>query len=228
MTATQPPIDPYDALRDGLIWGRWKSGERLKPQHLTSELGCTKAVLREALLRLAGEGFVQAEKHHGFRATQHNEETFRQAAHLRQLLECEGAVLALRLGDFDWEMALNAAHHNLVYIEAQMAQVDDISPYIKRWSQQDWLFHSVLLSACGSQLLMQSYKSAYDTFRMYAVSQITNSGFSSFTRLEHQAIYDAAITRDNDACVAAIHQHLALYEDNNRSSERRAAKGEST
>lgn len=218
--------DPYDVLRDGLIWGRWKSGEHLKPQHLTKELDCTKAALREALLRLAGEGFVEAEKHRGFRATQHNEETFRQSAHLRQLLESEGAILALKKGDFEWEMALNAAHHNLVYIEDQMANTDDILPFLKRWSRQDWLFHSTLLSACGSQMLMQSYKSAYDTFRMYAVSQITDSGFSTVTRDEHKAIYDAAIARDTDACVLAIGQHLALYKDNNRASERCAQKGE--
>lgn len=220
------PSDPYDVLRDGLIWGRWKSGEHIKPQHLTAELDCTKAALREALLRLAGEGFVENEKHRGFRATRHNEETFRQAAHLRQLLECEGAILALKQGDFDWEMALNAAHHNLVYIEEQMAKADDISPFLKRWSRQDWLFHSTLLSACGSDMLMQSYKSAFDTFRMFAVSHFKDSGFSSVTRQEHQAIYDAAIKRDEGACVLAIAQHLALYEDNNRSPDRRTAKGE--
>lgn len=214
-----PEMNTYETLRDGLIWGRWKSGARLKPQHLTDELGCTKAALREALLRLAGEGFVEAEKHHGFRATEHSEETFRQAAHLRELLECEGALLAVKHGDFDWEMDLNAAHHNLAYIEDQMADADDISPYVKRWSRQDWLFHSTLLSACGSKMLMQSYKSTYDTFRMYAVSQIVNFGFSVMTRREHQAIYDAAIARDAEACTSAIQNHLELYEDNNRTSK---------
>ncbi len=218
--------DPYEVMRDGLIWGRWKSGERLKPQHLKDELGCTKAALREALLRLAGEGFVEAEKHHGFRATDHSEETFRQAAHLRQLLECEGASMAIEQGDFEWEMALNAAHHNLAYIEDQMSKADDLEPFLKRWSRQDWLFHSVLLSACGSPMLMQSYKSAFDTFRMYAVSQIANFGFSEVTRAEHQSIYDAAITRDAESCRAAIRTHLELYEDNNRSPEKRAPKGE--
>ena len=229
METAQDPghsTDPYEALRDGLIWGRWKSGERLKPQHLTDVFGCSKAALREALLRLAGEGFVEAEKHLGFRTTEHSEDTFRQAAHLRQLLECEGALMALKQGDFEWEMALNAAHHNLAYIEAQMSKADDLSPFIKRWSRQDWLFHSVLLSACGSKMLMQSYKSAFDTFRMYAVSQIPNFGFSAVTRVEHQAIYDAAIARDGKGCVKAIRTHLELYEDNNRTPERRAPKGE--
>ena len=227
-SAPKSPSDIYDALRNGLIWGRWKSGQRLKPQHLKAEFGCTTAALREALLRLAGEGFVENEKNYGFRAVLHTEETFRQSAHLRLLLESEAAEMALAQGDFEWEMALNAAHHNLEYIEAQMDKADDISPFLRRWSRQDWLFHSTLLGACNSDVLMQTYKSIYDTFRMYAVSQIDKSGFSDVTRDQHKAIYEAAIARDVPACLKAIRAHLALYKDNNRLPERLPIKGENT
>ncbi|MDP5218914.1 GntR family transcriptional regulator [Ruegeria sp. 2205SS24-7] len=221
----KPPTDIYDSLRDGLIWGRWKSGQRLKPHHLKAEFGCTTAALREALLRLAGEGFVENEKNHGFRAVEHSEDTFRQAAHLRLLLEREAAELALKQGDFEWEMALNAAHHNLDYIEARMEQAEDVTPFLRRWSRQDWVFHSTLLGACNSDLLIRTYKSVFDTFRMYAVSQIEGFGFSHVTRGEHRAIYDAAIARDLPACLDAIHAHLAQYEDDNRLLKRLAPKG---
>ncbi|WP_170775570.1 GntR family transcriptional regulator [Ruegeria lacuscaerulensis] len=212
--------DIYDTLRDGLIWGRWKSGQRLKPQHLKDEFGCSTAALREALLRLAGEGFVENEKNHGFRAVEHSDETFQQAAHLRMVLECEAVELALKQGDFEWEMALNAAHHNLDYIEARMEQAEDVTPFVKRWSRQDWVFHSTLLGACNSDLLMRIYKSVYDTFRMCAVSRIEGFGFSQLTRHEHRAIYDAAIARDLPECIGAIRAHLALYRDDKRPIER--------
>lgn len=225
--ATDTQLAPYDALRDGLIWGRWRSGERLKPEHLKDELGCTKAALREALLRLAGEGLVEAEKHLGFRAVEHSANMFRQAAHMRELLECEGAKLALERGDFDWEMALNAAHHNLAYIEEQMDGQADITPFLKRWSRQDWVFHETLLSACGSDLLLRNYKAAYDVFRMYAVSQMSRFGFSELTRFEHKDIYTAAIARDVPTCLAAIRVHLKRYEDK-RPPARQASNGETT
>ena len=88
-----PPIEavePYEVLRDGLIWGRWASGDRLMPQHLKTELSCTSASLREALLRLVGEGFVEAEKHQGFRVVIHSDASFKLHAHLRFLLENRG------------------------------------------------------------------------------------------------------------------------------------------
>ncbi|MCY0095131.1 GntR family transcriptional regulator [Hoeflea ulvae] len=218
----QPDMDDmvYAQLRAGLISGRWVSGEKLKPQHLKEPLGCTTAAVREALLRLSGEGFVTAVKHQGFSVVEHNEQTFREAAHLRLILECEAAELAVSRGDFDWEMRLNSAYHQLRYLEQQMAGSDDLTPFLERWSQQDSDFHRILLEACGSSLLMQNYRTVYDTFRMYAVSQIGRFGFDSETNLEeHAAIYNAAISRDAPALVAALKAHLTLYADGNRNAE---------
>lgn len=209
----------YDILRNGLISGRWKSGEKLKPQHLKEELNCKSNVLREALLRLAGEGFVVSEKNQGFRAVSHSEDTFREAAHLRLVLECEAAELALKAGDFEWEMAVSAAHNKLEYIEKQMNGMSDISEYSERWSYQDWEFHRTLLGGCGSELLMRTYKTVYDTFRMYAVSETMNYGFLGETTIgEHDAVFQAAINRDRSACIAAIEKHLTLYQGRNRSN----------
>jgi DNA-binding GntR family transcriptional regulator len=220
MSQIEPNPDPYETLRTGLIWGRWKSGERLIPQHLKKELGCTSSVLREAMLRLTGEGLVASEKNLGFRAMSHSQETFRQAAHLRLILEREAVVLSLKNGDFDWEMATNAAYQKLTYVENLMVETRDIAKYVRHWSLHDWEFHSTLMSACGSELLMRTYKSAFDTFRMYAVAQFSHFGFNFDTTVqEHKDIFEAAIKRDVPGCVAAIDRHVTLYEDGNRSED---------
>lgn len=215
----------YDLLRDGLIWGRWKSGERLKPQHLKTEFHCTTTALREALLRLAGEGLVVSEKNFGFRAVVHSEETFREAAHLRLILEREAATIALQTGDLEWEMALSAAHNKLNYVETLMDRSDDITPYVAQWSKQDWEFHYTLLAGCGSTLLMKNYKTTFDTFRMYAVSETKDYGFAGqMTINEHNDIFETAIRRDVPACIQAIERHLTLFKDGNRSAEPVPAK----
>ena len=217
---TKESTAPYEELRSGLIWGRWKSGERLSPQHLKDELGCTSSALREAMLRLAGEGFVVSVKNQGFRAVVHSPETFREAAHLRLLLEREAVELSLQKGDFDWEVALTAAHQKLAYVEAKMSNPEEVDKYVRHWSIQDWEFHSTVMSACGSALLMRAYRSAFDTFRMYAVSTFSDYGFSqNVTVKEHLDIYETAINRDIPGCVAAIERHLTLYNDGNRTAD---------
>lgn len=217
---TSDLTNPYETLRNGLIWGRWKSGERLIPQHLKEEFGCTTSVLREAMLRLAGEGFVVSEKNLGFRAVTYSEETFRQAAHLRLVLESEAVELSLDNGGLDWEIALSAAYQKLAYVEKQMMESDDATKYARHWSLYDWEFHSTVMSACGSELLIRAYRSAFDMFRMYAVSTFPDYGFGQeITAKEHLDIYETAIRRDVTACIKAIETHLTLYVDGNRTSE---------
>lgn len=218
---------PYEALRQGLIWGRWRSGERLIPQHLKEELNCTSSVLREAMLRLAGEGLMVSEKNLGFSAVVHSKKTFREAAHLRLILEREAAELSLERGDFDWELALTAAYQKLAYVERQMVETGDVKGLVRHWSLQDWEFHSTLMSACGSELLMRTYKSAFDTFRMYAVAEIPDFGFGrEVTINEHKAIYEAAVSRDISKCLAAIETHVTVYQDKNRSDTPLPHKGQ--
>ena len=210
----------YQTLRDGLIWGRWKSGEKLKPQHLKEELNCKSASLREALLRLAAEGFVDSELNQGFRTVSYSEKTFQEASHMRLLLECEAIQMAIKNGDFEWEMAVSAAHSKLAYVEKQMLEADDVATYLKHWSRQDWEFHSTIISACNSDLLLRNYKAAFDAFRMYAVSELSNFGFGGEATIdEHSEIFEAVINRDEGACIAAVERHLTLYEDRNRTSE---------
>ena len=217
---TNNSTEPYEVLRSGLIWGRWKSGERLIPQHLKDEFGCTSSVLREAMLRLAGEGFVISEKNQGFRAVVHSPETFRQASHLRLILEKEAVELSLKNADFEWELSLSAAYQKLAHVEKQMIATNDAKKYVMHWSLQDWEFHETLMSACGSDLLLRAYKSAFDTFRMYAVSSFQNYGFSQdITAQEHFAIYETAMKRDVKGCIRAIETHLTLYRDSNRTGE---------
>ena len=64
---------------------------------------------------------------------------------------------------------------------------------------------------------MRAYKSAFDTFRMYAVAEFPNYGFGqAVTAQEHQDIYERAIARDVKGCLAAIERHVTLYKNGNR------------
>ena len=209
----------YAQLRDGLIWGRWQPGEKLKPQHLKSEFSTTSGALREALIRLAGEGFVSFEEQRGFSTIKPSRDSFLELRHLRVLLEVEAARLSVEQGGLEWETNLSAAHHRLVYLEEKMRGNDDLRSFIKWWSRYDQQFHEVLISACGSALLRQQYRSIYDKFRLHAVSELRTYGFrGEVTTNEHNDILTAALDRDADACAAAIDRHVTIYRSADRSA----------
>ena len=59
-------------------------------------------------------------------------------------------------------------------------------------------------------MLRETYENVYAQFRQQMVAQERDFGRSYFGAIisEHQAILDAALSRDVDACRKAIHDHL--------------------
>lgn len=202
----------YQQLREGLIWGRWKPGEKLKPQHLKQVFEYTSGALREALIRLAGEGFVQFEEQRGFSTVKPSRKSFQEIRDLRVLLECEGARLSILNGDLEWEANLIAAHHKLVHLEEKMRGEKDISGFIKIWSRYDWEVHQSLVAACNSDHLKEYYRAVFDKFRLHAVSELRAYGFrGKITISEHAKIVSHALARDAASCAEAIDDHLRIY-----------------
>ncbi len=215
----------YEKLRDGLLWGRWKPGEKLKPQHLKDTFSTTSGALREALIRLAGEGFVNFEEQRGFSTIEPTRDSFMELRHLRVLLEGEGARLSIEHGDLEWETNLTAAHHQLIYLEQKMRGAEDLGRFIKIWSRHDAQFHAVLISACQSELLKHEYKIIYDKFRLHAVAELRTYGFrGKTTTKEHNEIVEAALARDADRCADALDRHVTIYRSSDLSNDNEGAK----
>jgi len=74
----------HDNLREAIISGRIKSGEKLNERQLASDLGISTSPLKEALRQLEGEGLVRTEARRGtfvsFNARQAEEMTLARAA----------------------------------------------------------------------------------------------------------------------------------------------------
>lgn len=206
------PRQLTEQLREDLIFGTWAPGERLRPQALRARYETTSSALREALIRLAGEGLVEMEEQRGFSTIRPSPETFHEVRHMRLLVECEGARLSIRRGDLEWEADLNAAHHRLAHIEQRMRGADDIRDYIQMWSRHDQAFHVALMAACGSDLLMREHARIYERFRMHVVAELQQWGFRGELNVEeHGAILAAALDRDAAACCEALDAHLEIY-----------------
>lgn len=209
---TVPAGNVYDRLRENLIIGAFAPGTKLKPQYLKDQLSCTTGVVREALIRLAGEGLVDFESQRGFRAIVPTEKSFYEVTHLRTLIECEGARLSIQNGDMDWEADLIAAHHKLAHLEERMRSEADLRSLLEVWSRYEWTFHSTLLSACGSDLLKEQHRAIFDKFRLHLLAKARSFGFrGEVTIREHGDILAAALARDVDACQQAIQKHFRIY-----------------
>lgn len=206
MRVATPEI--YDDLQRKLVTAEFKQGEKLKPADLQGTYGCAPNTIRDVLLRLANVGLVEFEMQRGFRASSTSPERRRDVTKFRILLEQEGATLSMANGGLQWEARLAAAHHQLSHIEKKIAR--DGGADVGIWSDAEFEFHRTLISDCDSPLLIEAFTNTYFQFRQQMVTQERDFGSDYFEAiiLEHQAILDAALARDDAACRKAIYDHF--------------------
>jgi DNA-binding GntR family transcriptional regulator len=205
--------DIIDQLRLQLTYGMYAHGQRLKPEELRAEFGCSASTLREVLFRLSTEGLVDFRDQRGFRVPERAPETLHELTHLRILLESEGATLSVQHGGIGWEAQLTATHHKLSHIETRLnaekgAPGPNPTSLVPLWSDAELEFHQTLISACGSEVLKRTHAMIYNRFRQQLITAENQFGYLPQNLHEHKAILDAALARDPKRLSEAIHAHL--------------------
>lgn len=203
----------YELIRARLAAGDFTPGQRLKPDALRADYGCSASTLREVLFRLSCSGNVDFEEQRGFRVPMASMERLMEVRHLRIMLESEAASLSISRGDMEWEARLNAAHHKLAHIEVKMRHPQQLNQHIAIWTKFDWEFHETLISACGSKLLIETLHGLFFQYRQQLTGLVANYGFRRGTVDEHKAILDAALERDPERCAKAIQNHFAFFDE---------------
>ena len=203
-------LEIYDDLQQKLMNAAFRPGEKLKPAALQGEYGCSANTVRDVLLRLSKVGLVSFEAQRGFRVKSATVAACNDITRFRILLEQEGASLSMRNGGIKWEAELSASHHALVHIETQMRNQGDTPEDIPLWSEVERQFHDTLISACGSAILRETHGNIYMQFRQQMVNLTRDFGTSYFDTIivEHRAILNAALSRDEAACRQAIFDHM--------------------
>lgn len=200
----------YGTVRDDILYGRLKPGDKLKLADLRDRYAVGTNTLREVLARLATEGFVEAIDQKGFRVVETSRENLAELARFRTLLEVDGLCRSIEHGDLEWEGRVVAALHKLTHIEQRILNQDDDN--FVDWSAYDYGFHQALISACGSQLHLRTHRAVFDQLRRYIVIEFNTHGFRGKPLInEHKAIGKAALERDAQACTELVTDHLAFY-----------------
>jgi DNA-binding GntR family transcriptional regulator len=202
--------DIFEDLQRRLVTASFAPGEKLKPADLQGEYGVAANTIRDILLRLSKVGLVEFEMQRGFRARRTSREHRDDVTRFRVLLEQEGTRLSMQNGGLAWESRLSAAHHKLLHIETKIVRESAQETYVSLWSDAEFEYHDTLISACGSPILRETYKSIYLQFRQQMVGLERNFAKNYFEAIieEHQAILDAALSRDVEAAKQAIFDHL--------------------
>ncbi|MFE1290898.1 GntR family transcriptional regulator [Streptomyces sp. NPDC058751] len=194
-------------LRDAIMGGRHAPGDALKPQDLAKEQGVSLAVVREALVRLVGEGLADRLPNRGFAVPAVSDHRWQEIAEARRTMEPVVLRMAVERGDVDWEARVRAAHHRLARTPAYVPGEGE--HYSAAWSEAHRVFHRTLLEGCGNRVLLETFDrtwTASELARRWAAGRHPDRDHAG----EHRRLEEAALARDADTAAEVLAGHLAL------------------
>ncbi|MER7344888.1 GntR family transcriptional regulator [Streptomyces aurantiacus] len=192
-------------LRDAIMRGDYAPGDALKPQDLAKEQGVSLAVVREALVRLVGEGLADRLHNRGFAVPAFSDRRWQEIAEARRTIEPVMLRMSVERGDVDWEARVRAAHHRLTRTPAYVAEEGE--HYSAAWSEAHRVFHRTLLEGCGNPVLLETFD------RLWTASELARRWAAHRTpgrdgTEEHRRLEETALARDADAAAEALSRHL--------------------
>lgn len=203
----------YRVLRDDLVSGQLGPGKKLRVHELQSRYGLGLSPLREALLRLAGEGLVTAEGQRGFAASALTLEGMLDVIHARQEIETAALRLAMVNGDEEWESEVVASYHVLSRTPVPSNPVD--VQEFRQWETRHRQFHIALLSACRSTWLMRFFNQLMDHSERFRWARHHESAAADLHEThqkdrnsEHLDLMQAALNRDIPTAQELMRAHL--------------------
>ncbi|MFE7566443.1 GntR family transcriptional regulator [Streptomyces sp. NPDC057539] len=197
----------YAHLRNAIMRGDHAPGDALKPQDLAREQGVSLAVVREALVRLVGEGLADRLHNRGFAVPAFSDRRWQEIAEARRTIEPVMLRMSIERGDVDWEARVRAAHHRLARTPAYAPEEGEF--YSEAWSEVHRDFHRTLLEGCGNPVLLETFD------RMWTASELARrwSAHRDPDRDgvdEHRRLEEAALARDADTAAEVLAEHLTL------------------
>ncbi|KAB1142504.1 GntR family transcriptional regulator [Streptomyces luteolifulvus] len=197
----------YAHLRDAIMRGDYAPGDALKPQDLAKEQGVSLAVVREALVRVVGEGLADRLPNRGFAVPAFSDRRWQEIAEARRTIEPVVLRMSIERGDVDWEARVRAAHHRLARTPAYAPEQG--AYYSGAWSEAHRVFHRTLLEGCGNPVLLETFD------RMWTASELARrwSAYRAPDRDhvgEHRRLEEAALARDAGTAAGVLARHLTL------------------
>jgi len=192
----------YRQLRDLIVAGELKPGEKLKIDGLRKRLNTGASPIREALSLLTSDHLVERIDQRGFRTAEVSAGNFSEILRLRCTLEDQALRESIANYSEDWEEQAVLAHHRM--LRAQAEKRDDFDTLHKA-------FHMALLSNAQSPILQKFCSQLYDLnvrYRFLAGRALDYT--QRDVRAEHEGILAAAIARDADTASERLVNHYKL------------------
>lgn len=195
----------FEALREAIISGGLKPGERLMEMQLADELGVSRTPVREALRKLEQEGFVVMIPRKGAFVADISLKEIVDVFEIRGALEGLAAELA---ADRASEDKIEEMERCLVEL-SEMIEIKDL----KRIVEIDAQFHETLYASSRNERLGQILSLLREQIQRFRTRTMTHPARMKVALEEHRRIIEAVAARDVEAARRFAQQHIESAEN---------------
>src|SRR5262249_25402110 len=188
--------DVHAALRDQIVEGRLPPGSRLQDVQLAHELGVSRTPIREALLRLAGEGLVESDPNRGF---------FVAPLRREEILQTYPIVWTLERLALDSAAPLTPAQLKaLRQLNAEMAPAP--ADALRR-QDCDVRWHQALVETSGNRRLIDLLAGLKQIIRRYECVYMLDPALVRGSVRDHAEILDALADNKREVARRLLERH---------------------
>lgn len=209
----------FNTLRQAILKGELKPGERLMEIQLAEKLGVSRTPIREAIRKLELEGLVLMIPRRGAEVAKISHKSLQDVLEVRGALEALATDLACqRITEEELE-ALQKAQENFKKAvesgtEMQIAEADEA-------------YHDIIYNASNNKRLVQMINNLREQMYRYRLEYIKDEAQRGILIAEHDKILEAIRIRDIIRAKALMKEHIDNQEmtvSRNLEDEEEAAK----
>ena len=190
----------FNTLRQAILRGELKPGERLMEIQLANKLGVSRTPIREAIRKLELEGLVLVIPRKGAEVADIKEKSLRDVLEVRKALEELSVQLACeKITKEEIEELKEAAE---TFKKAQKTK--DITQI----AEADVHFHDIINTASGNQKLIQLLNNLREQMYRYRVEYLKNNEVYEQLLEEHEFLIQAVIKHDKAQAKDIICRHI--------------------
>lgn len=190
----------FNTLRQAILRGDLKPGERLLEIQLANKLGVSRTPIREAIRKLELEGLVIMMPRRGAVVAEITEKNLRDVLEVRRALEELAVKLAcekmreeeieeLRVAARDFEEALKTG---------------DVTAY----AEADVKFHDIIYRTTDNARLIQMLNNLHEQMYRYRVEYLKRKDAHDTLLAEHQYIIEMLEKQNAECAIAAMGAHI--------------------
>lgn len=190
----------FNTLREAILKGDLKPGERLMELQLAAKLGVSRTPIREAIRMLEQEGLAVTIPRKGAEVAKMTEKDMQDVLQVREALDELAASIACELITEEelWTLA-----QSMQDFENSIRTKD-----VKSIAEMDEKFHDIIYQATGNPKLVNILNNLREQMYRYRVEYLKDEKNYPLLLEEHRAIVEAFTHKNKERATECMRQHV--------------------